>query len=412
MRQTFDSCGKENNVRHMVLEDILVLIRGYCRYIANITPDCVFSLVETSSTLSLDVLRSFLSQHILFRPSFAIHFGPGGLIFNLEFHITFFALREGSANSDPRSVRGRRLRSTRLLPLSDGRELYFHECQISLLVTGVDEWVWTGYCFVDSYFGKEEDYEDYFKTTPNDPYGRDPATGGTRWLRYPLWNPREYFLWVLAARVTQATQEWTLLINTFEERMDNYQEERESTNSFIDEPQFPHTEKLTMTVQAIRRLRDTLENLIAAWDAFEGGDVVHLETKGSDEYLRKWGEHLAEARKGISQLRFFRKLLAQKLDLFQSKLDGLVNASALRESATTTRQGENIGILTKMTVLYLPLSLATGVFSMSVIPGEAGHVVALCVSYVLLLTVFLIATVVEARHPRVLNFVFGEGNQE
>lgn len=78
-----------------------------------------------------------------------------------------------------------------------------------------------------------------------------------------------------------------------------------------------------MTVQAIRRLRDTLENLIAAWDAFEGGDVVHLETKGSDEYLRKWGEHLAEARKGISQLRFFRKLLAQKLDLFQSKLDGV-----------------------------------------------------------------------------------------
>lgn len=74
--ETFDSCGKENNVRHMVLEDILVLIRGYCRYIANITPDCVFSLVETSSTLSLDVLRSFLSQHILFRPSFAIHFGP------------------------------------------------------------------------------------------------------------------------------------------------------------------------------------------------------------------------------------------------------------------------------------------------------------------------------------------------
>jgi hypothetical protein len=37
----------------------------------------------------------------------------------------------------------------------------------------------------------------------------------------------------------------------------------------------------------------------------------------------------------------------------------MVNASALRESAAAKAQGDFITILTRMTVIYLPLTLAT-----------------------------------------------------
>lgn len=143
-------------------------------------------------------------------------------MFNLEFHITLYALRRGEDHRDPRIDSEKSFRASRELPLSEEKGLFFHECQLSLLVTGVDEWLWTGYCFVDSYFGTEEGYDEYYAEFDGNPYGRDPATGGTRWLRYPLWNPREYYLWVLSHRMTQATQEWTYLINKFEEGMIKY----------------------------------------------------------------------------------------------------------------------------------------------------------------------------------------------
>lgn len=78
-----------------------------------------------------------------------------------------------------------------------------------------------------------------------------------------------------------------------------------------------------MTVSTIRRFSDTLGNLIASWDDFEKGSIRHLETTGSATFRGRWNERITEVRKDISQLRFLRRLLEQKLDLFQSKLDGV-----------------------------------------------------------------------------------------
>lgn len=104
---------------------------------------------------------------------------------------------------------------------------------------------------------------------------------------------------------------------------DRQQEERESKSRFTDETGFPHTKRLTMTVSTIRRFADTLGNLIASWEDFEKGSIRHLETTGSAAFQEKWNERIAEIRNNIAQLRSLRRLLEQKLDLFQSKLDGV-----------------------------------------------------------------------------------------
>ncbi len=118
----------------------------------------------------------------------------------------------------------RPLRSHHLLPLprllSEAVDPgHYYEAQLSLIVTGVDEWLWTAYCCVDTYFGAENDWQSYPERAD---FGYDGPTGGWAWQKYPYWNPREYYLTVLARRMLQATAEWQALVDTFEERLITY----------------------------------------------------------------------------------------------------------------------------------------------------------------------------------------------
>jgi len=122
---------------------------------------------------------------------------------------------------DSRRIDGKELRSSRPLPLprnEDEKEDLYYEFQLSVLVTGVDEWLWTSYCCVDTYYGCEPDRRAYLE----DAHPAEPASGGSASLDFPIWNPREYYLVVLSRRISQATREWVSLIEAFEERMITY----------------------------------------------------------------------------------------------------------------------------------------------------------------------------------------------
>ena len=139
----------------------------------------------------------------------------------MEFHIPYYALRRGYGSRDPRILDGKPLRASRPLPLARNaieRADHYHEAQISVLVTGPDEWVWTSYCGVDTYFGSEPESKTYL----SDNHPTEPATSGAVALKYPTWNPREFVLRVLSRRMAQATKEWGALIDTFNDRMVTY----------------------------------------------------------------------------------------------------------------------------------------------------------------------------------------------
>jgi hypothetical protein len=116
-------------------------------------------------------------------------------------------------------INGRPLRQARSLPLArdkDERKDYYYEGQISLLVCGPDEWRWTSYCLVDTYFGCEDSWQSYLKHNPP----MEPATGGSQPLELStLWNPREYFLTVLGRRLRQATSESIALFDALLDRL-------------------------------------------------------------------------------------------------------------------------------------------------------------------------------------------------
>lgn len=99
---------------------------------------------------------------------------------------------------------------------SSGEYDFLHEAQVSVVVTGVDEWFWTAYCCVDCFFGSGKEIDYYFKRW------LDPLTGGEKDIRYPYWNPREYFLLILSRRMHQITIEWCNLIDALEDQLQHH----------------------------------------------------------------------------------------------------------------------------------------------------------------------------------------------
>jgi hypothetical protein len=83
-------------------------------------------------------------------------------------------------------------------------------------MVGVDDWCWTVYCCVDVYFGSKESPDLY------DESEQDAPLGGTKDRKWPVWNPRDYFLKVLSVRVAQITREWGNVLCGLEERLRPY----------------------------------------------------------------------------------------------------------------------------------------------------------------------------------------------
>lgn len=144
----------------------------------------------------------------------------------MEFHIPYFALRKSDRTPTPneryKNQAGRRTgvftdKFTRNCN-SDEQE-FFHEVQVSVLLTGIDEWVWTLYCLVETHFlgvDEKEDLEEYFNSKG---VLSDAPSGRSFMYTYPFWNPREYFLLVLCRRMDQATLEWRNLVESLEQRL-------------------------------------------------------------------------------------------------------------------------------------------------------------------------------------------------
>ena len=128
----------------------------------------------------------------------------------MEFHFPYYALRESpTCIADSRALRRCAVFPGKYSAGAQTHE-YLCEAQVSVLVTGIDEWFWTAYCCVDKYFGSEETVQNYYDK------GLDALSGGERWLRLPIWNPREYFLFILSCRFQQATKEWTIVVRALE----------------------------------------------------------------------------------------------------------------------------------------------------------------------------------------------------
>lgn len=103
---------------------------------------------------------------------------------------------------------------------SDDRD-YVYEAQISVMVTGIDDWVWAAYCLADIYF-KGEEHTESVEHYSNQQIMLDPHSCGRYPANPPIWNPREYYLRALSCRMEQVKQEWSNSVSQLIQQTEPY----------------------------------------------------------------------------------------------------------------------------------------------------------------------------------------------
>ncbi|RYP92940.1 hypothetical protein DL770_000990 [Monosporascus sp. CRB-9-2] len=159
-------------------------------------------------------------------------------LYALEFHLPLYALRRHRKTlQDPRTRRtGEPLRQSQdvtflrtLLEKNDnsGNDIIY-QAKVSCLVSGWDHYSWVAYMFIDLYFEESNvdgDLESiaYYEQQLSDHGVRlDPFTAGETTSYAALREPREYFLQVLAVRLSKIKHEWEHLVLHIEEAIDIY----------------------------------------------------------------------------------------------------------------------------------------------------------------------------------------------
>jgi hypothetical protein len=138
---------------------------------------------------------------------------------------------------DPRKVR--RSEEVMYLPIqahaslsSDDVPEYIYESQISVMVSGIDNWVWTAYCFVDVYF-KGDTHTEKVEHYSSDAINRmEPHSCGKHAADRPVWDPRKYFLRALSARMEQVREEWENSVSLLMFQIDPYVRGSPDTKKF------------------------------------------------------------------------------------------------------------------------------------------------------------------------------------
>jgi hypothetical protein len=97
-----------------------------------------------------------------------------------------------------------------------------YEAHISFVICGLDEGRWTAYAFDDTEFDGDALYDRIF---PCEGFHADPIASEYHDdidAELPIWNPREYFLRVVASRIARAAEEWEALVRPVERSITEY----------------------------------------------------------------------------------------------------------------------------------------------------------------------------------------------
>jgi hypothetical protein len=147
-------------------------------------------------------------------------------MFQLEFHLQFFAFRTSPPSNDN--------------PLSEWTDLAFLEmqdpkpldqrrhgmleAQFSFVICGCDETRWVAWAFDDTQFDGE-DLSD--RISPCKDVHQDPIADDDTDPELPIWSPREYFLNVVERRIARAAMEWEETVRPVERSIREYVREND-----------------------------------------------------------------------------------------------------------------------------------------------------------------------------------------
>ncbi|KAJ8114938.1 hypothetical protein OPT61_g3298 [Boeremia exigua] len=365
---------------HLIKERTVLRAEKRIIFLPDLTPDGALVLVATAAKRSSTPIRLFLQRYLAREHVFTTSTSWG---FFLEFHLPYHAMRRNPSIviQDARTVRGKPLRRSEEVPLrdisDDHEDLYYHEAQTSSLSWGTDEWFWTELFLVETYFGSEPLLRTYLNP-PTDGIegdGNDPPLGGSGSMQYDsCFDPREYFLHKLDRRLDQVAKEYSALVETFNQRMENYLSSIRGV--FRDDADLQHTKTISNVIETVQIFVDCIGGTVEFWDNLYKTQISLFTTHARDKPL--WPALLDRIVRNVLELRRLRRLLETKRDRFKFKLESLHTVSsldqadkAIGQTDAAIQQGKDISTLTKMTVyIAFPVLVTTAIFSMDIVTPE------------------------------------------
>ncbi|KIN05269.1 hypothetical protein OIDMADRAFT_51083 [Oidiodendron maius Zn] len=356
--------------------------RLFC--IADLTPEFIMSIAVTSPFNHVTVLRDAICKHVGFQPSIMVKFPSHGIpIFQIEFHLPFFALRKPPSPDNPRQSTCRKpwrkskdilLMGEEGLELRD-QELYrIYEAQVSCVVYGHDEWQWTACAFLDTEHDSGDLYDDDGIDAEID---EDPIATGLHPSK-PIWRPRQYFAKTFEINIEEVSQEWHQLVYKMEVDIIAYKRAHTFTYSNASYNPRERSEEMKSSfhwtwqrVELLSEFIDLLSGTLKQWNAFisaEGGDINYF----SD--LHKFPSNSPECRHNchaIQSLSAIKKTFErlqnrlQRLELLRDSLSRDFEALKLRLSLDGNDATEKASSTSKFLLwVPTPIAIAASICSM------------------------------------------------
>ncbi|KIW73427.1 hypothetical protein PV04_01548 [Phialophora macrospora] len=348
------------------LEEVRRLI-----FITDPDPSSIYALVATAPQSQVASLHSGIYRHLRSNTYLGVSLPSKGLApFEFTFHLRFFAWRSTCAEDHRRDKDGNTLRNTQDVSFVHGSDTthtsFLHSATVSCVITGLDEYRWTAYCLVDTYFDGEgstwERILDYHKTGAS-VYDRtlNPLTHGKLDADGPIHDPREHFFAVLASRLGQVKREWDRVMVNLEQCFPYYERSIIRTPPTLRrEGQYEsrrqmaaHLEKMS---NFIIQLSDSLKEMIDVLAHFQR---KHAGLLAQTESLHV---HLCAIEKTYDEFVAWESALDQMLRRCLH-LGRVVEMDLASDALYLSKAAANFS---RKVLMYLaPLIITTGIFSMS-----------------------------------------------
>ncbi|PVH69933.1 hypothetical protein DL98DRAFT_149862 [Cadophora sp. DSE1049] len=265
-------------------------------YILDLSPSCVYALAATASWHQAPALRDAIYNHLAFQNSIAVKIPSAGfLTFQLDLHIPYLILSKstrpeqptGKANIKPQ----RRWTDLSFLKLDTevpsaqeqgmGEVWSIQDAHFSCVVTGTDEWRWTGYGFADA------ESDGFLTDLSKDDLSFDQIAAKGIDAKKPICSPRDYWIKVFEIRIELVRKAWDYLIFKLEDAIRRYIDKHPFTSprhlAIELERAAEMKEAFAVTLETmglLRRLHGVLSGTIQAWTSFKapGGDIDYFRS--------------------------------------------------------------------------------------------------------------------------------------
>ena len=142
---------------------------------------------------------------------------------------------------------------------------------------------------------------------------------------------------------------------------DSLMKPSEHDNLLFDDGAFSRSRKYFWAIECLTEFDNCISDNLLQWDLYKAARVPIT----IDSLTRLDSVQFAFVERQYAMLQVQRDSFRQKLSAIKALRDALFNASAVIESRASTRLGENVKLLTFVSIFFLPLAFTTSLWSVN-----------------------------------------------